>query len=442
VLGLARYHHHRSIIFRRVSTSLPAIIDRSRAIYNPEGLAAPKDSFNEGRLRWKFEDGRQVRFGSIQFEKDVTDYHGQPHDLYAFDEITEFSERQFRYVTGWNRTVVKGQRCRIVGTGNPPTTAEGEWVMDFWGPWINDRHPHPAKPGELRWYSTINGKDVELESGDPVRIDGELVTPRSRTFIPARVEDNPYLIEAGYVATLQALPEPLRSKLLYGDFRAGREDNAYQIIPSEWVRQAQERWVKREKPDTPMTALGVDVARGGGAKTVLSPAFDNYFAEQLVHPGSSTPDGPAVATLVIQARTDDALVKVDVIGVGTSVYDHLRSPLKSRVVALNGGARDGTKRDKSGQLAFANLRAQWWWRLREALDPTSGQDLCIPPDPELRVDLCAPTWHLSARGIQVESKDELVKRLGRSPDKGDSLVYAHASTKSGDLDFLRTMAER
>jgi hypothetical protein len=84
----------------------------------------------------------------------------------------------------------------------------------------------------------------------------------------------------------------------------------------------------------------------------------------------------------------------------------------------------------------------WWWRLREALDPTSGQDLCLPPDPELRVDLCAPTWHLTARGIQVESKDEIIARLGRSPDKGDSLVYAHASVKSGDLEILRTMALR
>jgi hypothetical protein len=383
-----------------------------------------------------------VRFGAIQFDSNVTDYQGQPHDFYGFDEIPEFTERQFRFVTGWNRPLIKGQRCRVVCTGNPPTTADGEWVMEYWGPWINERHPHPAKPGELRWYTTIGGKDVEMPNGDPVRIDGEVVTPRSRTFIPARVQDNPYLIEAGYVATLQALPEPLRSKMLYGDFRAGREDDAYQIIPSQWVRQAQERWVKREKPSTPMTALGVDVARGGAAKTVLSPAFDNYFAEQITHPGSATPDGPAVATLVIQTRTDDALVKVDVIGVGTSVYDHLRTPLKSRVVPLNGGARDGTKRDKSGQLAFANLRAMWWWRLREALDPTSGQDLCLPPDPELRVDLCAPTWHLTARGIQVESKDEIIARLGRSPDKGDSLVYAHASVKSGDLEFLRTMASR
>ena len=85
-------------------------------------------------------------------------------------------------------------------------------------------------------------------------------------------------------------------------------------------------------------------------------------------------------------------------------------------------------RDKSEQLGFINLRAEWWWKLREALDPASGQDLAIPDDRELMVDLCTPRWKPSARGIQIESKDEIKKRIGRSPDKGDSLVYAHAET--------------
>ena len=87
---------------------------------------------------------------------------------------------------------------------------------------------------------------------------------------------------------------------------------------------------------------------------------------------------------------------------------------------------------KDGQLAFANKRAEVWWKFREALDPDQpdGSAIALPPDPELRADLCAPTWKLTARGILLESKDgssgfgNLRQRLGRSPGKGDAVVMA------------------
>ena len=84
------------------------------------------------------------------------------------------------------------------------------------------------------------------------------------------------------------------------------------------------------------------------------------------------------------------------------------------------------ERTKDGQLAFANKRAEVWWKFREALDPDQpdGSAIALPADPELRADLCAPTWKLSARGILLESKDEIRKRSGRSPGKGDAVVMA------------------
>jgi hypothetical protein len=443
LLGVARYGHSRSLIFRRVYPSLRAIVDRSRQIYNPEGMSAAVDSYNESLHRWRFGDGALVQFGSLQYDKDVTDYQGQPFDLYGFDEITEFTEAQFRFVTGWNRTTRQGQRCRIVCTGNPPTSADGEWVIRYWAPWLDESHPRPARPGELRWFTTVDGKDLELDGPEAVVIKGETVRPRSRTFIPARVQDNPYLVEAGYVSTLQALPEPLRSKMLYGDFRAGREDDAYQIIPSEWVRLAQERWKDRPRPESPMAALGVDVARGGKDRTVITPRYDNWIGEQVIEPGKSTPDGGAVATLAIAHRRDDATVNIDVIGVGSSPYDHLTAAIGDRAVAMN-GATGSDARDKSGQLGFVNARAEWYWSLREALDPTSGQEMALPPDPELRADLCAPRWRLTPRGIQVEAKDDIIKRIGRSPDKGDSCVYACAIKMlpgAGLIEYMRQQAE-
>ena len=70
--------------------------------------------------------------------------------------------------------------------------------------------------------------------------------------------------------------------------------------------------------------------------------------------------------------------------------------------------------------------------------------MALPPDPELKADLCAPTWKLTARGILVESKEDINARIGRSPDKGDSLVYAHATRTfkgQGVFEYYRRMAE-
>jgi len=210
--------------------------------------------------------------------------------------------------------------------------------------------------------------------------------------------------------------------MLKGSFEAGREDDPWQVIPTDWVKAAQERWKNRAKPKTPMTALGVDPARGGRDETVLIPRHDDWFGEVVARPGAETPDGPSVAALAVASLRGGACVIVDVIGIGSSVYDHLDGN-GVPCMAFNGSERS-EGRDRSGSLGFVNKRAEWWWRMREALDPSYGEALCLPPDSQLRADLCAPRWRLAPRGIQVESKEEIAARLGRSPDRGDAAVYA------------------
>ena len=427
LLGLARYQHQRSVIFRRVFPNLEALIDRSKVMYVQAGDASIKN-FNAGHSRWNFPGGCSIRFASLQYESNVTNHQGQPRDLHGFDEITEFSEYQFRFVIAWNRSEDPNQRCRVVCTGNPPTTNDGQWVTKFWGPWLDPDHPNPAKPGELRFYTTINGKDVECPSGDPVEFDGMVVKPLSRTFIPAALKDNPYLMRTGYAATLQALPEPLRSQLLFGDFAIGRKDDAWQVIPSAWVEAAMNRWRQAEKdcagkPKGRMTALGGDVARGGKDKSVLAPRYGIWFAPLIRHDGPDTPDGGAFAGLVLVHVKNRAQVVVDVVGVGASAYDFLQTNESVKAVAYN-GAEKANKLDKSGTLKFVNKRAQDHWRLREALDPITGYGLMLPPDPELKADLCAPRWSYTPSGVLVESKDDIKERIGRSPDSGDSVIMS------------------
>ena len=416
LIGAALTRHHRSIIFRREFKQVKALEDRC------QDILGSRDGYNGQDHRWRLPNGRVLEFGACQHLGDEEAYQGRPHDLKAFDEITHFLEQQYRFLSTWLRTTTRDQRCRIIAAGNPPTSSGGEWVTAYWGPWLDEGHPRPALPGELRWYAVVDGKDVEVEDGTPFEWKGETITPKSRSFIPSRVEDNLYLMETGYKATLQALPEPLRSQMLQGSFKAGKDDDPWQVIPTDWVKAAQERWKNRDRPKTPMTVLGVDPARGGLNETVLIARHDDWFAEPSAHPGHETPDGPAVAALAVSTLRDGAGIVVDVIGVGASVYDHL-SGNGVNCMAFN-GAEKSEARDKSKSMGFINKRAEWWWRMREALDPAYGQEIALPPDSRLRADLCAPRWKLSARGIQVEAKEEIVARIGRSPDRGDAAVYA------------------
>jgi hypothetical protein len=118
---------------------------------------------------------------------------GQGRDLLGIDEATHFAESQIRFLMGWVRTETPGQRCRTVLATNPPLTAEGLWVNKMFAPWLDPKHPNPAKPGELRWVvSDEDGNDEWVDGPDDTRVvRGKTVRPTSRTYIPASVKDNP-----------------------------------------------------------------------------------------------------------------------------------------------------------------------------------------------------------------------------------------------------------
>jgi hypothetical protein len=436
LLGAALTRHRKSIIFRREATQLEGILDRLHG-----EILRSKDGFNGQTNVQKLPGGKRLEFGSCPHVGNEMRYQGRPHDLKGFDEITHFMKVQYTFLCGWMRTTTKGQRCRIIATGNPPTDSDGEWVIAHWGAWLDELHPDPAKPGELRWYAMIDGVETQVKDSSIITHGREIITPKSRTFIPSSIQDNPFLMETGYMSTLQALPEPLRSQMLFGDFKAGLGDDPWQVLPTAWVKAAQDRWSKDGKKG-PMDSIGMDCARGGADKTIISRRYGVWFDELLTYPGAATPDGPSASALAITAMRDAAPIHVDIIGIGSSVYDHLKGN-NVHTVGVNGSEKS-EELDKTGKLKFRNLRAQIYWRMREALDPKNDVGIALPPDAELRADLCAPRWKLSAAGIQIEGKEDLIKRIGRSPDKGDAVVYAHMATlkKSGAYQPPRAMKVR
>lgn len=433
-IGRMLRKQRRAIAFRKNGTEHTAFVDRL------EEILGTRDGFNGKDGIWRTRvKGRkiQVELGSVPNDGDEKKYRGRPHDFKFFDEASEIPEHQVRFLLGWLRTTDTQQQCQALLCFNPPTSALGRWVIKFFAPWLDPSHPCPALPGELRYFAMIDGEETEMLDKRPfVVIKGkpvfdfnaklfkktDIVTPLSRTFIPARVTDNPYLVGTYYMSQLQALPEPLRSQMLNGDFLAGVEEDPWQVCPTAWVEAAMARW-SRPAQLTEMLNVGVDVARGGKDETVIARKHKPlWFDEPLAYAGAQTPNGPLTAGLVMAAARDQSPLSVEVNGVGASPYDFLvqaQQPVYPVDVSMA-----STATDYSGMLSFFNVRSELWWKMREALDPARNTGICLPPHPRLKADLCTPRWKPDGKVIQVESREEIIKRLKRSADYGTAYILA------------------
>lgn len=216
-----------------------------------------------------------------------------------------------------------------------------------------------------------------------------------------------------------------------GEFHASDEDS---LIPLAWVDAAIERWREWDEAGRPELAIqhpqvvSVDVARSGGDSTIIGQRVGWTITGFEEHNREDTMKTAArVGPLIHHADADRPRVVgvIDTIGVGAGVYDRLRE-LKFPVAAYTGSARTGFL-DRTREYGFKNTRSGAYWNLRELLDPANGHELMLPPDDLMVSDLTTPTWDIESGAppkIVVEKKDDVVARLGRSPDRGDMVVMA------------------
>lgn len=426
-LGLAFTAHQRTLILRRKYANLGSLTERAIEINGS------RDGYNGSPpplLRTKVGNvARYIQFAGNQHLGDEQDWQGQPFDLKVFDEATQFLELQVRFHIGWIRSTDPNQRCRAVLATNPPVDADGDWIIGMFRPWLDVTHHKPAKHGELRWYVTApDGSDLEVDGPEPVQLPGmaEAAIPMSRTFIPAALKDNPYLINTGYQAKLDGLPEPIRSAVRDGNFMAARADADNQVIPTQWIIEAQSRWTPDGWKGLAMTAMGGDPAGGGADAQELAWRYGGWYAPLVSRKGDDTADGGTLAPLIFQHRRDNCPVIVDVGGgYGGAVCLRLQDN-GIEAQRFNGSAASNARANDGSGRVFVNKRAEAWWRMREALDPSQegGSVVALPPDAELRSDLAAPTYKPDMLKIQIESKEDIRKRIGRSPGKGDAVVMA------------------
>lgn len=423
ILGLAYNCHTRSLIMRRKYNALGRIIEDMLKIHGS------RDGFNGSPPpKLRLANDRYIKLGAAEKVGDEQALMGDGFDFLGIDEATHLVEQQVRFVMGWMRSENPNQRKRAVFATNPALDAEGLWVNRMFAPWLDPAFPNPAVSGELRW-AILDGEDHMrwVDGPEEVEDDGRLVKPKSYSYIPASLSDNPFLADTDYKRELDNMPKFFRDILL-GGFRTTFKDKENQIIPTAWVLDAQRRWTPNPPEGVPMCSMGVDCSGGGDDPMVIAPRYDGWFQRLIEIKGKDIPmerSGAYCGGQVMSYRRDRALVVVDLGGgYGGPTYEQL----KANDIDVKGyrGAAATTRRSAEGKMKFSNCRTAALWGFREALDPGQygGSPIMLPDDPLLVADLTAATFEVTPNGIKAESKEDICARIGRSTDHGDAVIMA------------------
>jgi hypothetical protein len=419
LVGYALNEAQNAVIFRNGLGSLRDLESRAVAVQGH------RDGFNSTFHHWDLGNGRSLEFGSLEVVGSEQGWQGRRRDFMGFDEAAQMNKARVQFVLGWSGSAKPGARTRVIYATNPPLSDEGNWLIVWFAPWLDPMHPQPAKPGELRFF--VNDRD-----GDPVwvdgpgqhdRGDGTMSTAKSRTFIPSRLTDNAYLRDTDYRSRVEALPEPMRSAMLNGNFMAARKDHAFQVLPADWLRAAQARWTE-DGDKKPMVALGVDVAGGGSdSEAMVALHVGNWFSRPHLHEDVDTKDGAATGGRIVARQRNGAPIAIDMTGGWGGAAKQALQSSEVDVVGVVFSSASGAV-DDSTKIPFYNLRAEMYWRFRQALDPHGLERIALPPDARVLAEGVAPRWKLQGGKILIESKEDIRARLGSSTDVLDAMVMA------------------
>ncbi|RCG19162.1 hypothetical protein DQ384_38160 [Sphaerisporangium album] len=304
-----------------------------------------------------------------------------------------------------------GPECRIFAIGNPDNPAS--------------HFKRVCLPGS-GWHV------IGISAFDSPNLTGEAVPPKvgkalvSREWVEEKRrewgEDNPLY----------------RSKVL-GEFS---EDSQWQVVRTSDVAACR---IDLDKPYAPVellpVELGVDV--GGGRDETVIRERRGQVAGREWREHTDRPE--VIAPMVLQAirETGATSVKIDSNGVGFGVVGELRNMAArglhtARISAVNvsEAPRDPAR--------FANLRAEIWWCIGRELSEAREWDLSTMDNADDTVaQLLEPQWSLDPKGrVLVEKKDDIIERLGRSPDNADALLLAFFCPADAVTDYMEHLLRR
>lgn len=345
---------------------------------------------------------RLVGFGRKPQDHDKDAFQGlhRKYVLVILDEAAGIDEWL------WNAAsnITTGEHCRILAIGNP--TDPSSYFRKV------------CRPGS-GW------NNIKISVFDSPNFTGEQIdkTVAEDLTSPQYVEDMKIDLGEG---------SPMWKARVEGEFP---DFDEFSVIPLGWIYQAQERYQAWKEsggtiPQDSRKIIGADIARYGNDKTAFAERWNDIITQVEVRPKKDTmATAQDLALSLVTERGD--LAVVDSNGIGAGVFDRVKH-LGRYAMPLNSGTRT-TLTDRTGQVHFYNLRAAMWWKLREALDPAFGSTIMLPSeDDKLASDLSAPYWKTVPGGkVVIESKEDIKKRIGRSPDRGDAVCLAWWASAGG-----------
>lgn len=330
-----------------------------------------------------------------------TDHPDAFQGLHARDVLVIFDEGSGVPVPIWTAAegVLTSEHCRFLSIGNP-TDPDGPFAGEFKQA-VTSKHSISAY--ETPNFTAFGITEADCESGAwAQKITGDLPYPALVT--PAWVADK--IKRWGKTSPFY------RSRVL-GEFPDSGDKS---LVPLSWIEAAQRRTLEPAAP----VELAVDVARFGDDETVAYLRRGNVV--RIVHHAHMNDTMETSGrTLRLMREHGATVAKIDVVGVGSGVYDRLRE-LGQPVSPINAGegAHDSER--------FSNRRAELFWLLRERFE--SGQVDIDPADEELSAQLASIQWKVDSRGrVVIESKEDMKRRGLPSPDRADAVAYAFAVEK-------------
>lgn len=210
---------YSALILRRRLTdaSLPGgLLARSH-----DWLAGSAAKWDDGQKQWSFENGASVTFGYLEQANDRYRYQSSEFQFIAFDELTQFTEEEYLYLfSRLRRSRDLDVPLRMRSASNPGGVGHD---------WVRQRF-------------LIDGRSAR------------------RWFIPARIEDNPYLNQEEYRQSLGRLDATTRAQLLEGDWNVGDDGllSFAEIVACEEATL----WTQDHRPDrSGELFMGVDIGR-------------------------------------------------------------------------------------------------------------------------------------------------------------------------------------
>lgn len=312
-IGRGYGRNYKALLLRRTFPDLEkSLIDRARELYPRLG-----GLYREDKRYWRFPGGEKIFFGHMELEKDLLQYQGSAFQFVGFDELTHFTRQQYVYLFSRCRSA-HGVPCRVRAATNPGGPGH-DWVYERWGYWLDDEHKDFTPPGKVLYFEPRDEGERIVPRGTMVLLPGDKpgneVEAPGRVFIPAKLDDNPYLMaDPTYRAGLAQLDPVTREQLRRGIWKKRKGKKLYfdrawvEIISAPppgltWVRP----WdfaataVSKETPDPDWTR-SILCARWG--KKVLFTDLQSLRdapggVEELLEK-TAKGDGPAITQLLPQ----------------------------------------------------------------------------------------------------------------------------------------------